>query len=582
MKKLLTRLLKNKISYVVISVLIGLVLLNRIQAQKKRHAALVLYPVQKQNLTISVTEGGNLVALESQKIVNEVPGSRNILAVIDEGTEITEEDVRKGKVLMKLDSKDLEDRLEQLKVTVENSLASYTEGEQNLEIVKKQNESDITQSELKVKFAEMDLKKYLGAKLVENMVGKNEKINFALLLKNPNLGGEALNTRRALETKIALAKEEVARARDKVAWSERLAEKGYVTKMELEADKLALQQKEASQEQSELEYELFLKYDFTKTVEKLLSDYEEAKFQRERTLATTRSKIIQNEATLRSRKATYILQRNNLQDVEKQIRKCTIVANQPGFVVYATERYWNQLPIQPGATVRQYQPLLELPNFKSMGVEIKVHEASIKRIKEGLPARVKIDAFPEVQLTGKVKKISLMPDVTLKSLNPDINVYLTRISLDESKEFLKPGMTAQVEILIEELKNVLTVPVNAIFFKDNQTYCTVLAGRNLMDRKVELGESNETMVEIKNGLKEGEKVVIKPGTLITSATVKKTELEEKGIFKPEQNAGQTDASLEKDNPAKGLSESTGGERPNILREKSPSKQKRNAPVSPGN
>jgi HlyD family secretion protein len=539
MKKLLRKTLKNKIFYLIVLLTAGLIVMNRIQMQRKKHGELVLYTAQRQNLLITVVEGGNLVALESQKIVNEVPGSRNILEVVDEGIEITEEDVRNGKILVKLDSKDLEDRLEQLKLSVENSLASYTEGEQNLEILKKQNESDITQAELKVKFAEMDLNKYLGDKLAQSIIGKSEKINFAVLIRSDNLGGEALNKKRALETKIDLTKEEVARAKDKVDWSLKLSEKGYVTKIELEADKLALQQKEVAREQAELEYELFLKYDFTKQVEKLLSDYEEAQLQLERVIGTTKARMIQSEANLFSRRRTYILNRNNLRDVEDNIKKCTIIATKQGFVTYATSgRPWaSQSPIQPGTTIRQYQQLFELPDFRSMGVEIKVHESSIKKIKQGLPANVRIDAFPDVSLTGKVKKISLMPDSTIKFLNPDINVYVTQITLDDGGiEFLKPGMTAQVEILIKKLEDVLSVPVNAVFFKGGQSYCAVLKDGNLTEKKVELGDSSETMVEVKSGISEGEKVVIKPGAAITSA-VRKAELEETGVFRREQDAG---------------------------------------------
>jgi len=535
MKKLLKKLFKNKIFYLIIILLAGIFLMNRINSHRRRHSELVLHNVQRQNLLITVVEGGNLVALESQKIVNEVPGSRNILEVVDEGIQITEEDVEKGKILIKLDSQDLEDRREQLKLNVENSLASYTEGEQNLEILKKQNESDITQAELKVKFAEMDLNKYLGDKLAESIIGKNEEIHFAVLLRSDNLGGEALNKKRTLESSIDLAKEEVARARDKVEWSEKLSEKGYVTKIELEADRLALQQKEVSLEKAKLEYELFLKYDFTKQVEQLLSDYEEAKLQLERVIGTTRAKMIQSEANLRSKKSTYILNRNNLRDVEEQIEACTIRATRQGFVTYATSnRPWaSQSPIQPGTTIRQRQEIFNLPDFRSMGVEIKVHESAVKRVKQGLTANVRIDAFPDISLTGRVKKIALMPDSTLKFLNPDVNVYVTQISLDESKDFLKPGMTAQVEILIRELKDVLTVPVNAVFFKSGQSYCAILKDGVLTDRRVELGDSSETMVEIKKGLEEGEKVVIRPGVAITSA-VKKTELEETGKFRQEQ------------------------------------------------
>jgi len=532
MKKLLGKILRNKIFYLVLILIAGFSVFVRINAQKKKNSSLVLYETKKRDLVISVVEGGNLVALQSQKIVNEVPGSRTILEVVDEGIQITEEDVRNGKVLVKLDSKDLEDRREQLKLSVENSQAALTDGEQRLEILKKQNESDITQAELKVKFAEMDLKKYLGDSLAESIVGRSEAINFAVLIRSDNLGGEALNKKRALETKIDLAKEEVARAKDKVEWSQRLSEKGYVTKMELEADKLSLQQKEVSQEQADLEYQLFLKYDFTKQVEKLLSDYEEAQSELDRVKATAESKRIQEQANLRNKRATHILNTNNLRDIERNIEQCIIRASSQGFVTYASSnRPWaSQSPIQPGTSIRQYQELFNLPDFRSMGVEIKVHESSIKRISPGLPVNVRIDAFPDVALTGRVGKISLMPDSTIKFLNPDINVYVTTIVLDNTADFLKPGMTARAEILVKEIKDVIAIPVNAVSFRAGQPYCSVLKGGILTEKRVELGDSSDTMVEVKNGLQEGDKIIMKPGASVTPA-VKKTEMEERGVFK---------------------------------------------------
>lgn len=539
MKRLLKTLMKNKILYLVILLLILFITGTKIQMQKKKTAGLILYTVKKQNLTISVIEGGNLVALESQKIINEVPGTRNILEVIDEGTQITEEDVKKRRVLMKLDSKDLEDKLEQLKITVENSYAAYTQAQQEMEILKKENESNISQARLNVQFAEMDLKKYLGDTIAQKLIEDKEKLDIPSLIKSDLLGGEALNTKRTLENNIDLAREEVARAKDTVDWSEKLAEKGYVTKSELEADKLALKQKEVNLEKAQLEYDLFLKYTFPKQVEKLLSDYKEAKSNLERVINTAKAKMIQAEANLKSKKASYILNRNTMEDVERQIEKCTIRATRPGFVTYATSnRPWaTSSPIQPGTSVRQFQELLNLPDFSTMGVEIKIHESAIKNIRVGLPAQIRIDAFPDILLTGKVVKISVMPDTTMKFLNPDVNVYITRIALDKTMDFLKPGMTAKVEIFVKELKDVIAIPVNAVFFKEGKAYCTVFENNKIVNRMIELGESNDTMVEVKSGLSEGETVVIKPGAGITSA-VKKTEMEEKGVFKTETSEQQ--------------------------------------------
>ncbi|NLG12063.1 MAG: HlyD family efflux transporter periplasmic adaptor subunit [Elusimicrobia bacterium] len=549
MKKFLKALVTNKIFYLIIILLAVFITGTRIQLLKKRVTGLVLYSPQRQDLTISVIEGGNLAALESHNIVNTVPGTRNILEVVDEGIQITEDDIQRGRVLIKLDSKDLEDRLEQLKITVENSLAAYTQEQQQMEILKKENESNISQAELNVQFAEMDLKKYLGDVVVQRITEQQGAVDIPSLVNSEALGGEALNRKRALENNIDLSMEEIVRAKDTVAWSEKLEEKGYVTKSELEADKLSLKQKEVNQEKTQLEYDLFLKYEFPKQVDKLLSDYRVAEFNLERAIDTSKAKIIQAEANLRSKRAYYTLNKNNMEEVEKQIERCTIRAVRAGFVTYASSnRPWaSASPIQPGTSVRQYQELLNLPDFNTMGVEIKIHESSIKNIRNGMPAQIMIDAFPDVSMMGKVVKISVMPDTTMKFLNPDVNVYITLIALDKSADFLKPGMTAKVEIFIKELKDVLSIPVNAVFFKGEKAYCTVFENNRIIDKAIELGDSSDTMVEVKRGLSEQNKVVINPGAGMTSA-VRTIDIEEKGVFKDNVSKQQQNIPLQETSP----------------------------------
>jgi HlyD family secretion protein len=511
-------------------------LLNIIIQAKKRAEGLITYEVKREDLLVSVIEGGDLKALRSQKIVNEVPGQRAILEVIDEGTVITDQDVQDSKILMKLDSKDLEDRIEELKINVENSWSSYIQAQQNLEIQKKQNESDIKQAELKVKFAKIDFEKYLGKDLVAKLI-ETKELNFPQLIENPELAGEALNRKRELENQIDLAKEEVARAQDTLGWSEKLADKEYLTKSELEADKFSLQQKEASIENAKLEYQLFLNYDFPKQVEELLSDYEEALSELDRTKARCESEIIKYETDVNSKKATYLERKNNLDDTEEDLANCTITATQPGLVTYATSsRPWqSQDPIQPGTNVRNRQELLNIPDLNTMGVEVRIHESSIKQIKVDQKVIVKVDAVPDKIFTGKVKKVSPLPDAIFKWMNPDINVYLVEISLDETSEFSKltPGMSAEVEIEIERLKDVLAVPLAAVSFDGDKSFCTVVRGRRISARQVELGSSNNEMVEIRKGLKEGELIVMLPGKM--GYQIQKVPQEEKGRFQNGQS-----------------------------------------------
>jgi HlyD family secretion protein len=520
-----------------------LVILNGIIQGKKREGELITYEVKRQDLVVSVIEGGNLKALRSQKIINEVPGQRNILEVVDEGTIITEKDIEDSRILIKLDSKDLEDQVEELKISVENSWSSYVQAQQNLEIQKKQNDSDIKQAELNVKFAKIDLEKYLGEKLTTALVANaGRDINFSELIESADLAGEALNKKRELENDIDLAKEEVAREKDTVQWSEKLAEKEYITKSELEADRFSLQQKEASLESSKLEYQLFLDYDFPKQVALLLSDYQESLSEQDRTNAKCESEIIKVNADVKSKEATYIGRKNNLKDAEQNLIKCTIRATQPGQVSYATSSnpFRTQDPIQPGTITRNRQELLNLPDFSTMGVEAKIHESSIEKIKIGQKATVKVDAFPGRIFNGQVKKVAPLPDATFKFMNPDLNVYVVELSLDKETngfDLLKPGMSAEVEIMIEKLKDVLVVPSSMILEEEGKPACAVLRGGRIEIRELELGSNSEELVEVKNGLKEGEIVVMLPGKI--GYQVKKTPLAETGKFKSEvtDNAG---------------------------------------------
>lgn len=517
-----------------LALIILFLLINMISQGRKKTEGLITYKVKREDLVISVIEGGSLKALRSQKIINEVPGQRNILEVIDEGIVITEKDIQDSRVLIKLDSKDLEDKIEELRISVENSSSSYIQAQQNLEIQKKQNESNIKQAELKVKFSKIDLEKYLGKDLTSKLVDEKE-LNFSELIESADLGGEALNRKRELENQVDLAKEEVARARDTLEWSEKLSKEEYITKSELEADRFSLQQKEASIENAKLEYQLFLDYDFPKQVEKLFSDYEEALNELDRTKAKAKSELIKYETDVNSKKATYLERKNNLDKTKTELSQCTIFASQPGLVIYATsDRPWqSQDPIQPGTSVRYRQELLNIPDFSTMGAEARIHESSVEKIKQGQKAFVSVDVSDKEIFTGKVRKVSPMPDAIFKWMNPDINVYPVEISLDNSADFLKPGMSAEVEIIVEKLNDVLTIPTSAVSFSGGDAFCTVLRGRRIETRKIELGSSNDEMVHVKSGLKEGEVVAMIPGQM--GYEIQKIPAEEKGRFDKNQS-----------------------------------------------
>lgn len=528
MKNFLIRLVRAKIFWVAVVILAGILMLNSIQARKQNAKQYITLTVKRQPLVVSVIESGNLVALRSQQVINQVPGTRNVLTVVPEGTPVTDEDVKAKKILVKLDSTDLELTAQQQEINLENAWVTYMVAQQNLEIQKKQNATDTDNAATDLELKHTALEEYLGKQLAEKVLS-DTGVNYSGLVNSDLLGGAAVNKKKSLESAIDIAKEDQSRAQSTAEWSEKLAAKGYITKSDLEADNLAFKQKTVAYEQAKLDYQLFLNYDFFMTVQTDILNCRNSRASLERTKATCNSKLIQADANAKSSEKSYLMAKSRLEDTHKQITECVIYASQPGVVTYHSRGWWDQSVIQSGSSVYQYQVLLDLPDFNSMGVEAKIHEASIEKLKAGQTVTVKVDAFPEKIFNGTVQDIAVLPDKSTRFFNPDVNLYVVKVALGGTYDFLKPGMSAKVEIFIEKLDNVICIPVAALFYKGNRSYCTVMSGRTPVEREVKLGKSNDEMVEIVQGLKEGDIVIFTPGNV--SPQVQKSELNEKGTIK---------------------------------------------------
>jgi multidrug efflux pump subunit AcrA (membrane-fusion protein) len=106
------------------------------------------------------------------------------------------------------------------------------------------------------------------------------------------------------------------------------------------------------------------------------------------------------------------------------------------------------------------EEIMSIPNTSEMAVDAKVHEANIDKVTPGQMARIIVDAMPDQAFYGQVLKISPLPDPAAFMANPDLKVYTTELSL-EGSTMLRPGMSAKVEIVIAQLKEVLAFPFSA-------------------------------------------------------------------------------------------------------------------------
>lgn len=485
------------------------------------------FAARKGNLIITVTESGSIMAKQTIDIRSEVYGDATIIRIVPEGTYITQQDVDAGKILVELDSSSLVDRLQEEEKGLASAEARLTEEQENYHIQQNQNESDITAARLAVQFGMLDLQNYLGKaatkRLLEEVaVDPNEMVEVGLLaefLAEPNsLGGEALQSQKQFENDILLARGQLEKATDVYEGTQRLHDANYASALDLKSAELDVARYRVQKESADEALRLFQLYTLPKQALNLLSAYREAGQELGRTEARARSRMAQAQARLSNAEEDATDSRGDVERMRKQVAACTIKAPAPGLVVYGSSgrsfRYEERGPIQEGARVYQRQTIISLPNTAEMIVEVRVHEASVDKVKPGQRATTVAEPFPDTTFTGEVLSVAPLPDAQRSFLSPDIKVYTTKVSIENAQASLRPGMSAKVEILVDELDDVLMVPVQVVANRSGRKVCYVATQNGPQEREVETGAFNETFVEIVAGLEPGDNVLLSPPQIL--------------------------------------------------------------------
>jgi len=527
-----------------------------------------VYEAQRGDLVIDVLEGGNIQALNYLEFRNEVKSSAGvkILEIIEEGYMVTEEDVGAEKVLVRLDQSGLEEQIVDHDVDFQQTEALYAEAKQNIEIAESEALSDIKAERQVLRFALLDFEKFVGGAAAKEILKKlklpfdsetldvyekkatelivkafdtkklaestaedlEEKpftgqaedslaagVNFEAFLADEKLGdGEAEQTIRRMRDESLVAASQLAVATESVEGAKRLRERDFITKQTLENEMVNLDKAKLTLQTKETELDLFQDYEFPKEAEKMLSNYEEALLTLIRTKREKMAKMAQVYAKFRSYKRRYELELKKRQNLEEQLASCVIRAELPGLVAYGgandnyyTSRYYDG--VSEGATLKTGQPIITIPDMSKLGVEVNIHESHIKKIELGQTVYITAESVPDKTLTGRIAKVAVLPDSNASRYNPSLKVYPATVEIEGTHEFLKPGMTAKVEIIVKELENVVYVPVQSVFIENDQHVLFLKKGSGYEKVNVVVGANNNEFIEIVDGLQEAQPVMLK-------------------------------------------------------------------------
>ena len=362
------------------------------------------------------------------------------------------EDIRDKLVLVRLNSKSLEDQRMQHQIICETSRATVTQAQSNYDT--------------------------------------------AVISKEEYLHGDYEKKRLKAESDLLLAEDKLARAREYLDYSKLLHAKGYLSDSELESAGFDVKQKELDLKNVEKEQDVMERFTKKKMLKQLEADIETA------------------QAKLSAATKSYELDLAKLTDTEEQIVNCTMFSTKPGQVVYAnqTNRHGsNEIVIEAGTPIRERQVILRLPDPTQMQVDAKINEAKVALVEPGMSTAIRLEASPDEVLQGRVTDVGEYPAPT-SWYKGDVKEYKTTIEilgLDENpRKDLRPGLTAEVKIRVAELSDVLQVPIQAVLEHGGVHYCVVPSGDGQWEaREVSIGSSNDKFVVIRGGLEEGESVV---------------------------------------------------------------------------
>jgi hypothetical protein len=173
--------------------------------------------------------------------------------------------------------------------------------------------------------------------------------------------------------------------------------------------------------------------------------------------------------------------------------------------------------------VHRDQTLLLMPDLSKMQVKVGIHESIVDRIKPGLAARI---TLPDKTLDGEVSSVA---PVTRPAgwWTGNVVKYDTIVKLP-SVPGLKPGMSAEVEVIIDRHENVLTIPAAAVLETSEGDFCWIRTAAGVKRRRaLQLGDTDDHFIVVKAGLEEGDQVVLDPLASIEEAQILALELLDK-------------------------------------------------------
>jgi HlyD family secretion protein len=445
-------------------------------ARDSAHGAAAV--VREGPFAVKLVEPGTLQALRSLSYASSIQSNQaKIIALVPEGSF-----VKKGDPLVAFDPTPFQDEIRKNEALLVQAQADLRKARQDVRLQRLENEQQLATARQRLE-------------------------RTSLELKDVEAGKGKLREEEAVAA-VANAERELQRAETNLEDLRPLLAEGFITKLELER---AEQQTQKAREDLALAVarrDALLQ--FGRPVE-LAQARSEALLTREglqQLQSAAASRLEQKQAAAEAAESRIQDAEAKLKLAREQLALTEVRADVAGIVVYREVFFGSERrKPQVGDQVWANQPLLILPDVSQMLVETRVRETDIHKVERNQRVSVRVDAYPDLELTGQVSLVG-----TLAQEEPDrrgVKYFDIKVAINESDPRLRPGMTARVEILVEERPHALFVPLEAVFEREGKSVCYAVGRGGLDERQVLLGPSNTDFVVVERGLAAGERVSLR-------------------------------------------------------------------------
>ncbi len=436
------------------------------------------YTVSKKDLIIGIKQFGSINAKKKHKVSLKASTNTKLLWVVEESST-----VKKGDTIAKCETSDLEDDIDNNKLDIDTLGKELGIMEEEKKILLSSNKESIRSAKDKVVVSEDAMNKYW------KLDGPDSKDNFEFKIDTKKKSYDKAKTtfenyKKSMKSTIYSDEDEKKDAEDK-----------------LESYEQSVNQAKLDYDNATSALKVFKKYTHPQKIKSLKNSLEQSKLSLEKTKISVASSVIQKDNTIFSKKKRKEKKIKDLKKKEEYLSQMELKAPVDGIVIYGdVDNRWNRVDVKVGMDVRRGKVLFTIPEMNHLIVNLDIPEQYRSRVNIGSEAIITPTSLTSLKVKGKVSKIATLPKNRIHWDASSPKIYKSELALNKQNSKLVSGMNVEVEIVSKILKDVIAIPIEAIFSEKNKSFVYMKNGLSHKKVFIDTGEANDTHCRIIKGL----------------------------------------------------------------------------------